>query len=129
MVINHLAIWVRDLEKMKQFYGKYFSTESNGIYKNDQTGFSSYFLTFPDGPRLEIMSKPGIKSLSDKSVENYEGYCHLAVSLGSKEEAIRLTGILEHDGYRVLNDPRTTGDGYFESVILDPENNRIELTL
>ena len=106
--IEHIGVWVRDLETMKEFFAKYFQTTASKRYHNPRTGFSSYFLSFPDNAaRLELW----------------------AISLGSKETVDQLTAQLENDGYHVLGQPRTTGDGYYESVICDPEGNRLELTV
>lgn len=125
--IEHVSIWVKDLEKIKMFYHKYFHTISNNKYINKEKDFMSYFLTFENGCRLEIMSKTSIKDI-DRSKEFY-GYAHLAISVGSIEKVLELTDNLRKDGYTVFSEPRTTGDGYFESVILDPEGNKIEITL
>jgi lactoylglutathione lyase len=120
MKINHVAYWVKDLEKMKNFFLKYFNVESNEIYRN-KSGFSSYFLTFKDGGRIELMKKDdGYRSAS---------YDHLAISVGSKDKVDSYTEIFKVDGYKIVGEPRTTGDGYYESVILDPEGNKIEITI
>ncbi len=126
MNINHIAMYVRDLEKMKSFYEKYFSAKSNGGYHNPKTGLKTYFLTFANSEcRLEIMAKEG---LADAPREfNHAGYIHLAFGAGSKEKVDALTRQLEGDGYQVISGPRTTGDGYYESCFLDPENNQIEV--
>lgn len=127
MRIEHLALYVKDLEAAKEFFQTYFGAKSNDRYHNPKTGFSSYFLSFDDGARLEIMHK--------ESVGNYAlamermGYIHLAFSLGSKEAVDALTERFRADGYEVLSGPRTTGDGYYESAILGFEKNTIELTV
>ncbi|MCR5623337.1 MAG: VOC family protein [Treponema sp.] len=127
MKIEHIALYVTDLEKCRNFFVKYFNGKSNGGYHNRTTGFRSYFISFDDGSRLEIMSKP---NLSDDAKElNRTGYIHLAFSVGSKEKVDELTARLKNDGYEVLSDPRTTGDGYYESCILGIENNQIEITV
>ncbi|MBI9098197.1 MAG: VOC family protein [Spirochaetaceae bacterium] len=129
MKINHLALWVKDMEGMKDFYIQYFGVEASKIYTNQKKGFSSYFLTFEDGFRLEIMSITDIKHLKNKSKTMYDGYSHISFSLGSKEEVLQKTKSFLDDGFTIVDGPRLTGDGYFESVILDPEDNRIELTI
>ncbi len=126
MKIEHIAIWVKDLEKVRNFYEKYFGVTSSELYHNQKTGFKSYFLTFDDGARIEIMSKSDINK---KKQENTFGYAHLSISLGSKEKVDEYTETFRKDGYKILSEPRTTGDGYYESVISDPENNLIELTI
>lgn len=127
MKIEHIALYVTDLEKCRDFFVKYFNGKSDVGYHNMATGFRSYFIAFDDGSRLEIMSKP---NLSDDAKElNRTGYIHLAFSVGSKEKVDELTGLLKNDGYEVLSGPRTTGDGYYESCMLGIENNQIEITV
>ncbi len=127
MRIEHLAIWVKDLEVMRTFYLKYFNATSNEKYHNTKKRFSSYFLSFTDGPRLELMEKPTIKNVDFN--EEYFGLAHFAISVGSKEKVKSLTDALRDDGFTIVGEPRTTGDGYYESLILDPEGNRIEITI
>lgn len=129
MHIEHLAVWVLDLEQMRTFYEYYFGATANAEYINPTKGFSSYFLTFPDGgPRLELMQMPGISSLPDASTQ-YMGLTHLAFSVGSEQNVNALTERFRADGYQIAGEPRRTGDGYYESVILDPEGNRLEVTI
>ena len=126
MKIEHIAIWVRDLEKMKYFYTRYFDLTSNDKYFNPRKHFSSYFLSFPSGARIELMHSPDI--VDSQSLESM-GIAHLAISVGSKENVDELTNRLKGDGHRIVGEPRTTGDGYYESVISDPEGNLIEITI
>ena len=127
MRIEHIALYVHDLEGARKFFLSYFDATANTLYHNTRTGFKSYFLSFADGARLEIMTKP---ELSDSGVStNQFGYAHLAFSVGSKEEVDRLTAKLARSGYTVLSGPRITGDGYYESCILGFENNLIEITV
>jgi len=128
MKIEHLAIWVQNLEAMRIFYETYFGATSNEKYHNPTKNFSSYFLSFSEGSRLEIMHKPEIPLNNSRNQQEYIGLTHFAVSLGSKEAVDELTERLRTDGFTIAGEARTTGDGYYESVILDPENNRIELT-
>ena len=125
MKIEHIAVWVKDLEEMRAFYETYFEAQANELYTNEKKGFSSYFLSFKDGARLEIMTK---KEISTASVGGL-GLAHFAISLGSKEKVDRLTEQLRVDGFEIVGNPRTTGDGYYESVTKDPEGNLIELTV
>ncbi|WP_460979981.1 VOC family protein [Spirosoma knui] len=128
MYIEHLAIWVRDLERMRTFYETYFGATANNKYVNAQKGFSSYFLTFPQkGARLELMQMTGIPDSQNDALTQFTGLIHFAVSVGSEAAVDTLTERLRIDGYPVVGEPRRTGDGYYESVILDPEQNRIEL--
>lgn len=126
MRIEHAAIYYSDLESAKEFFEKYFSARSGNMYHNKNTGFRSYFLTFDDGARLEIMSKDCI---TQKQLPDSLGLAHIAFSLGSEKEVDRLTELLKNDGYTVSSGPRTTGDGYYESCIIDAEGNSIELTV
>jgi lactoylglutathione lyase len=126
--IHHIGIWVSDLEKIKNFYESFFSATSNEKYINAKTGFSSYMLSFQDGSKVEIMNRPNIKSLQGNSLEEYMGWAHIAVCVGSRKKVNQLTERFRNDGYIVAGESRVTGDGFFESVILDPEGNRIELT-
>ena len=127
MGIEHIAMYVNDLEKAKEFFVKYFNATANQEYHNQKTDFRSYFLSFDGGARLEIMNKP---SLTDKKKEaSQTGYIHIAFSLGSKEAVDELTIKMRSDGYEVVSGPRTTGDGYYESCIIGLEGNQIEITI
>lgn len=127
MRIEHIAMYVNDLETVKDFFVKYFNATSNEGYHNKTTDFRSYFLSFDDGARLEIMKKPvmedGIKDLART------GYIHIAFSLGSKEAVDELTEKMKRDGYEIISGPRTTGDGYYESCVVGIEGNQIEITV
>lgn len=125
MNIEHIAVYVKDLEKARKFYIKYFGAVSNEMYHNLKTGFKSYFLSFKSGARLEIMNKPEISDI--RNTDSF-GYGHFAFSVGSKEKVDELTDRLKADGYSVVSGPRTTGDGYYESCVLDDEGNQIEIT-
>ena len=126
MRIEHIAMYVNDLEKARTFFIKYFGAISNEGYHNPGTGFRSYFLRFDDGARLEIMSKPQMSD-TEKGL-NRTGYVHIAFSLGSKSAVDTLTDRLKRDGYQVVSGPRTTGDGYYESCIVGIEGNQVEIT-
>lgn len=124
MKIDHIAIWTRDLEKEKEFFLKYFGCLAGKKYVNPLKRFSSYFLEFDGGMRIELMKQEGVPF--EKS-ETIHGLTHLAVDVGSAEKVDHMTEQLEKDGIIIAGRPRITGDGYYESVILDPEGNRIEL--
>ena len=126
MRIEHIAMYVNDLEAAKDFFVKYFGAVSNEGYHNKTTDFRSYFLSFDDGARLELMKKPQMDD-AEKTL-NRTGYIHIAFSLGSKEAVDELTERLKNDGYQVISGPRTTGDGYYESCIVGIEGNQIEIT-
>lgn len=127
MKIEHLAIWVNDLEKMRTFYETYFGAKAGQRYHNPTKHFYSYFLSFDTGCRLELMYKPDISQ--NKNTDEYIGITHFAVSVGSKEKVDSLTEILRQANHKIVGEPRTTGDGYYESVVLDSEGNRIEITV
>lgn len=124
MKIHHIAIWTFRLEEMKEFYTRYFKGVSNEKYVNPLKGFESYFLSFEEGTDLELMSRTNIPNTPIE--ENRLGLTHFAFAFGSKEEVLRQTETLRLAGYTIAGEPRTSGDGYFESVVLDPDGNRIE---
>lgn len=126
MKIEHVAMYVNDLERARDFFVKYFGGKSNDGYHNVKTGFRSFFISFDDGARLEVMNRPEMDD-APKSVQR-TGYVHVAFSVGSKEKVDELTQQLSDDGYEVISGPRTTGDGYYESCIVDLEGNQIEIT-
>lgn len=127
MYIEHIAMYVNDLESTRDFFIKYFNAISNDGYHNGTTNFRSYFLTFDDGARLEIMNKPNMTD-GGKALAR-TGYVHIAFSLGSKDAVDVLTARLKADGFEVVSGPRTTGDGYYESCIVGIEGNQIEITV
>ena len=129
MQIEHLAVWTNNLERLKDFYSKYFNARSNTIYTNQDKQFQSYFLSFDSGPRLELMQMPGIPADKNDVVQQRLGLIHMAFAVGSKEKVDRLTRQIGNAGFKVIGEPRTTGDGYYESVVLDPDQNRIEITI
>lgn len=129
MKIDHIAVWVRGLEKLRDFYEKYFGAKAGKKYFNPKKNFQSYFLSFSSGCRLELMQRPDIPESANDAYKQFFGLIHFALSVGSKEKVDYLTEQLRKDGYEVVGEPRTTGDGYYESVVFDPENNRIEITL
>lgn len=129
MKINHIAIWVKNIDLMKEFYVKYFNAKANSKYENKEKNFQSYFLNFEGDTRIELMSEIQINRYEQDVIYKKSGLVHFAISIGSKEKVIELTNKLKDDGYEVLSEPRITGDGYFESSILDPECNIVEITI
>lgn len=127
MRIEHVALYVNDLENTKKFFMKYLRAKSNDGYHNQKTGFCSYFLTFEDGARIEIMNISEMADLPKKLART--GYSHIAFSVGSIEKVDMLTAQMQSDGYEVISGPRITGDGYYESCIVAVEDNQIEITL
>lgn len=125
MHISHLAIWCRNLDTMKDFYVRHFSANASEMYTNQQKHFTSYFLTFNEKCRLELMHKPGLKKRNETGC----GLVHLAIATGSKDKVIQLTNNIILDGYELVTSPRATGNGLFESVIKDPEGNLVEITI
>lgn len=124
--IEHVALWVSDLERERAFFERYFGAMAGNLYVN-AAGFHSYFLSFEGGVRLEIMNDGSqVPNTEDRP---HDGYGHVAFSVGSPAEVDRLTAELVADGYRCVSGPRTTGDGYYESCVLDGEGNRVEITV
>ena len=129
MKIEHVAIWTTDIERLRTFYEKHFQAVAGDKYFNPAKRFESYFLTLDSGVRLEVMQMPSIPESLDSRETQFTGYIHIAFSTGSKEQVDGLTAQLGTDGYAVIDGPRWTGDGYYESVVLDPDGNRIEITV
>lgn len=129
MVISHVAIWTNQLETMKDFYCKYFQGIAGNKYVNDLKGFESYFITFDEGARLELMTMPGIVELEATQLITCMGLTHMAISVGSEMGLHKLTEKLRKDGYTIASEVRRTGDGYLESVVLDPDGNCVEITV
>lgn len=127
MKIEHIALYVNDLEGARKFLIKYLGAKSNEGYNNPRTDFRSYFLSFEDGARLEIMQRPEMVNLPKEAART--GYAHIAFSVGSREKVDALTAELKADGYDVVSGPRITGDGYYESCIVAMEDNQIEITV
>ena len=129
MILEHVAIWSNDIEKLKAFYCSYFSAVSNELYHNASKNFKSYFLSFETGARLEIMQKPEIPgNLNDTIVAQHLGIIHLAFGVNTMQEVNDKATELQNDGFAILSGPRKTGDGYYEFETLDPDNNRLEVT-
>lgn len=127
MKIEHLALWTTRLEELKDFYITYFGATAGDKYHNPTKKFTSYFLSLGDGPRLELMHRPEVE---ERPGDVYrKGLIHIAISVGSKENVNALTERLRSDGYEVIGEPRTTGDGYYESVVADPDGNMVEITV
>lgn len=127
MIIEHIAVYVKDLEKSRSFYTKYFNASCGEKYHNKKTGFQSYFLTFENGARLELMTRDNLPQSRNDTPRL--GYIHIAFSVGSRNAVDELTLRLEKDGFKIISLPRTTGDGYYESCVLDCDGNMIEITV
>ncbi len=131
MRIEHIGIWVKDLEQAKKFYTDYFELQAGEKYMNPRTEFQSYFLTFKDvhnSARVELMQRPDIIENAGIAAAQF-GFAHFAIAVGSKDKVDALTERLRADGYPIIGEPRRTGDGYYESVIADLEGNYIEITV
>lgn len=129
MRVHHIAIWTRDIDRLSAFYERYFDAKKDERYANEKTGFSSYFLRFDDGASIELMNMASIPENKNDVADQYLGLIHIAISVGSKEAVDAKTRELEEGGYALLSGPRRTGDGYYESCVLDPDRNRIEITI
>lgn len=129
MQIEHIAIWTSDLERMKEFYETYFQAKVGSKYRNPAKQFESYFLSFSSRTRVELMTMPGIQKARGYSSAQYHGYTHISFSTGSEVGVDELTKQLQQDGFQVVDGPRHTGDGYYESVVLDPDGNRVEISV
>ena len=127
MKIEHIAMYVNDLEAAKEFFVKYLNGNANDGYHNKNTGFRSYFISFEDDARLELMKKP--EMTDDKKALTRTGFIHIAFSVGSKEAVDSLTARMKGDGYKIISGPRITGDGYYESCVIGIEDNQIEITV
>ena len=128
MKIEHIGLWVQDLERMRSFYLKYFDTSSGEKYVNPKTQFQAYFILFGEGKtRLELMTRPDI--MPDVRMRGFNmGFAHFAISVGGKDQVNELTERFRKDHFNIFSEPRTTGDGYYESVIQDPEGNLLEIS-
>ncbi len=129
MQIEHIAIWTYQLERLKDFYETYFQAQAGNKYNNTTKGLESYFLSFSSGIRLELMTMPGIQDRSVNSSAAIIGYTHISFATGSERSVDELTNRLRRDGYHVMAGPRHTGDGYYESAVLDPDGNQVEITV
>ena len=127
--IEHIALWVEDIDRACQFYADFFGANIGALYTNSSYGFTSRFLTFISGARIEIMKTTAFNPIHHDAGAQRMGLTHLAIALGSEKEVDRITAKIRAVGYPVLDEPQRTGDGYYESVVLDPDGNRIELTI
>lgn len=128
MPIEHIALWTEDIDRCIGFYTTYFDASAGDRYVNPTKGFESCFLRFSSGARLEVMTTTTLVPLPAPAGAQRMGLTHLAMSVGSEQKVDALTQRLKDDGYPLLDGPRRTGDGYYESVVLDPDGNRIEIT-
>jgi lactoylglutathione lyase len=128
MQIEHIAIWTNHLERMKEFYETYFQARAGSKYQNTAKQFESYFLSFSSGAQIELMSRPGISEINSEAKQYLAGYTHVYFACGSEKSVDELTERIGNDGFTVVGGPRHTGDGYYESVVLDPDGNRVEIT-
>jgi lactoylglutathione lyase len=129
MHIDHIAIWTQDLERLKTFYETYFGAQAGPKYTNPRNGYQSYFLTFTNGSRLELMVRPDIPLSLNDIQSQFTGFIHISLAVGSMEMVDELTQRLAAAGYPIMDGPRRTGDGYYESQVLDPDGNRLEITV
>lgn len=128
MHIEHIAIWTRDLDRLQVFYSTHFAARPEARYRNPGKGFESCFLCFESGARIELMRSTALDLAPSAPGAQRLGWAHLAICLGSETAVDILTETLRAAGTPILDGPRRTGDGYYESVVLDPDGNRIEIT-
>ncbi len=129
MTLEHAAIWTDNLEALKDFYVRYLDGKSNKKYVNEKKQYESYFISFGSGARLELMTRPGIPDNQNDTVQlQYKGIIHLAFEAATRKEVDEKAKLFSFNGFQILDGPRTTGDGYYEFVTLDPDHNRIEIT-
>jgi lactoylglutathione lyase len=126
--IEHIALWVNDIDRVCAFYARYFGATIGPPYQNKAKGFTSRFLSFESGARIEVMNSTSLNLLQREAAAQYLGIAHIAIALGNEAAVDALTSRLKTDRYTILDGPRRTGDGYYESVVLDPEGNRVEIT-
>ena len=130
MKVVHIGIYVQDIKKVADFYTKYFKgTLSQPAYHNPKKNFTSHFISFESGAKLDVMHQPSIPIVKKEPNDQFIGFIHISFSVGSKENVDKLAHQLKEDGYDIIDGPRTTGDGFYEACVLDPENNRVEFTI
>lgn len=123
--LEHVAVWTPDVDRLVAFYTRWLAAQAGPPYRNPRTGLHTVFLTWPDCPtRLEVMARPDV---SLPSAGPRLGYAHLALTVGPPEEVDRMTRELAAAEVRIAGQPRWTGDGYYEAVLLDPDGNPVEL--
>ncbi|HEX3398453.1 MAG TPA: VOC family protein [Steroidobacteraceae bacterium] len=125
--IEHVALWTEDLERLADFYEKYFGAIAGDKYVNPAKGFESRFLSFEGGARIEVMKTSMLDLVKHERGAQRMGLAHLAVSVGSQQSVDAITHRLKQDGFEIVDGPRRTGDGYYESVVFDPDGNRVEI--
>jgi lactoylglutathione lyase len=128
MRLDHVALWTNDIERCKRFYTAYFGATAGVQYVNRKKGFESCFLSFANGVRIEVMKTTALTPVAFEPGAQRMGLTHLAIAVGSEQLVDELTQRIKDDGYQVLDGPRRTGDGYYESVVVDPDGNRVELS-
>lgn len=127
--IDHIALWTDQLEQLARFYEIYFSAVTGEKYSNPAKGYESRFLCFSGEVRIELMRTTTLFPVKSEKGAQRMGLTHFSFSTGSEKAVEELTARLKQDGYDVLDGPRRTGDGYYESTVLDPDGNRIEITV
>lgn len=124
MRIEHVGLWVNDMEKVAAFYAKYFGARVGALYQNPRKGFESRFLEFDSGARLEIMKRTDV---TQRAAAEMLGFAHVALTVGDDARVDALAARFSADGLEPESGPRRTGDGYYECVVRDPEGNRVEI--
>jgi lactoylglutathione lyase len=122
--IEHVGVWVRDLDGVASFYSKYFGARVGELYQNPRKGFASRFLEFDTGARLELMTRTDV---TERPITEQLGLAHVALTVGDEARVDALAARFVADGRPPDSGPRRTGDGYYECVVRDPEGNRVEI--
>ncbi|CAM2811159.1 VOC family protein [Actinomyces slackii] len=122
--IDHAALWVADLEAAKDFYASWFGGVPNELYHNPRTGLRTYILSFGDGARLELMTRPDV---AGQGQGDRLGWAHVSFAVPDRAAVDAMAQRLGEAGVEVVDGPRQTGDGYYEIALLDPEGNRVEV--
>lgn len=122
--LEHVGLWVRDLDGVAAFYARYFEARIGALYQNPRKGFESRFLEFAGGARLELMRRADVAA---RATDEQLGLAHVALTIGDEAAVDALAARFIGDGVPPIDGPRRTGDGYYECVVRDPEGNRVEI--
>jgi lactoylglutathione lyase len=125
--IEHIALATTDVERLCGFYQQ-LGAMASPVFADPDTGLRSCVLDFC-GVRLELFERPGRHegAVGDALAP---GLMHIGFALGSADAVDELSRVIATAGHRVLERPHRTGElGRYESVVLDPDGNRLKLTV